>query len=147
MTRMAPRSSAGLHARQGLLDVRWRVGVRGSLTLTVLPGAEAESAVAIIVFGSDRFVLAGKVDDDAREVRFAFSVTSEDCRLTDDAPCLGMPENPVASGRLECFDGFKLAVCVHPGAPESDRLLLTDLPTQLGLMGGTYVLESIRTGF
>ena len=147
MTRMAPRSSAGLHASQSLLDVRWRVGVRGSLTLTVLPGGDAESAVAIIVFGSDRFVLAGKVDDATREVRFAFSATSDGRRITEDHDCHGMPENPVTSGRQACFDGFNLAVCANPGAPEPDRLLLTDLPTQLGLMGGTYVLESIRAGF
>ena len=152
MTRIAPRSSPSMQASQSLLDARWRVGVRGSLALTVLPGADAESAIAVVVIGSERFVLDGQTDDSGREVRFAFSVGS-DARTAPYASADGaMPENPMPENsadphRQTQFDGFTLALCPNPSASESGRVLLTDLPTRLGLMGGTYVLESIRAGF
>jgi|GEM_PF-1784228 len=151
MTRIAPRSSAGLQASQCLVEARWRVGVRGSLSVTVLQGPEADSAVAIVVLGSDRVVLAGEIEDSAREVRFAFSAPSIDSPLSLAEGVDGMPENHSSlrsqSRPAARLDRFALALCPSPAPSESDRLLLTDLPTRLGLLGGTYVLDSIRAGF
>lgn len=147
MTRIAPRSSPSMQASQSLLDARWRVGVRGSLTLAVLQGAHAEAAIAVVVLGSERFVLEGTVEDSGREVHFAFFADSDHSPTSATVAPVVMPENPSDTGSQRLLVAFRVDLCPNPSVSESGRILLTDLPTRLGLLGGTYVLESIRAGF
>lgn len=147
MTRVAPGSSASIRAAQSLLEARWRVGARGSLALGISQGAHSDSVVAVVVLGSERFVLEGQMAESLREVRFSFAAASGGAQSAARGIGGEPPENSLASRGPRHIDGFTAALCASPSASESDRVLLTDLPTRLGLIGGTYVLESIRSGF
>lgn len=155
MTRIAPTRSTEVRADDVLVDARWRVGVRGSMTLSIVPGPERGAVTAVLVLGSERVVLAGRSEESDLEVRFTFEAVPE--RQEDPATQIARTDDPKASRpngplpaanrrNLRRLSGFKASVChgasVDGGAP----LFLTDLAQRLDLMGGTYVLESIRTG-
>jgi hypothetical protein len=114
---------------------RWRVGLRGTVVLSIDSGAAsgefsgtiAVSAVADAMLDAHRgssheglHALRGRLGQHAGEMQI--EITS--CGI---ASAVG-------------------ACCVVIGADESDRppLLLTGVPTALGLRGGTYVLEHVR---
>lgn len=151
MTRVATGSSTSIRAVETLAEARWRVGVRGSLSLSISHGTSDDTVVTLVVLGSERFVLEGRMDESAWEVRFAFPGSPGQSPSAARRGVGEPPENPPASRgprRVELVtEGLSVSFCANPAGSGADRVLLTDLPARLGLMGGTYVLESIRTGF
>ena len=154
MTRIAPTRSSDIRANDALVDARWRIGVRGSMALSILPGPERGAVTAILMLGSERVVIAGRAEESDLEVRFAFEAVPE--REEDSGAGIaqiGEPKasrlsgSPDAAGRpnLRRLSGFKASVCHNASAESGAPLFLTDLPHRLGLKGGTYVLDSIRT--
>ena len=146
MTRVARSTSASARRVDSVLHARWRVGLCGSLELTIAPAVGVQGdglAVASVVLtsapalvlGASRWTLLGALEESGLEAVFVVhSVTQAEN---------GAPE--AASCPLEGFlEGSTVTVC----DPSSDSpLVLTDLPQRLGLKGGTYVLESIHARF
>ena len=77
MTRIAPTRSTEIRADDVLVDACWRVGVRGSMTLSILPGPERGAVTAVIVLGAERVIVAGRSEESELESRFTFQALSE----------------------------------------------------------------------
>lgn len=134
MTRVAPRSAHDFGSSTPRMLVRWRVGAKDSLQVWIDAPAELEPGhdgsrsmvSAIVTIGASRAVFDGHLEEDQSELRFV------------SAP-------PAASSdrSVRCSGAFFLALCDGPGA---EPVVLTDLPTRLGLTGGTYVLDHCSSG-
>lgn len=155
MTRIARSANAPARSVDALLHARWRVGLQGSLELSLSPhpgthdGLSAapsllKSAIettiettveATVVLDTARWTLLGTLQETDCEtlftVRSAVAAENGDLRAAPDA-----------------LLGATVTLCEPFDRSAGDTaLLLTDLPQRLGLMGGTYVLESIRARF
>ncbi|MEY2715715.1 MAG: hypothetical protein RIT24_2058 [Planctomycetota bacterium] len=154
MTRIAPTRSSEIRANDALVDARWRIRVRDAMALSILPGPERGAVTAILMLGSERVVIAGRAEESDLEVRFTFEAVPE---LADDsaagvaqigdARASRLSEYRPAEDRpnLRRLSGFRASVSHGAPADNEAPLFLTDLPHKLGLMGGTYVLDSIHT--
>jgi len=143
MTRIAPTRSTPVRTDDVLLDARWRLGVRGSMTLSILPGPERGAVTAVVVLGAERVIMAGRSEESDLESRFTFQALSE--HGDDEGVTAGGGEDGRAERRnLRRLSGFTASISHGAIANGGAPLLLTDLPSRLSLMGGTYVLESIR---
>ena len=142
MTRVARSTSASARRVDSVLHARWRVGLCGSLELTIAPAVGVQGdglAVASVVLtsapalvlGASRWTLLGALEESGLEAVFVVhSVTQAENGAPEAASCP--------------LEGSTVTVC----DPSSDSpLVLTDLPQRLGLKGGTYVLESIHARF
>ncbi len=143
MTRIAPTRSTEIRADDVLVDACWRVGVRGSMTLSILPGPERGAVTAVIVLGAERVIVAGRSEESELESRFTFQALSEH-GSDDEVNRTGTEVVRAERRNLRRLSGFTASIHLSVNANGGSPLFLTDLPTRLGLMGGTYVLESIR---
>lgn len=143
MTRIAPTRSTEVRADDVLVDARWRVGVRGSMTLSIVPGPERGAVTAIVVLGAERVIVAGRSEESELESRFTFQALSEH-GVGDEVTGAGAEVVRAERRNLRRLSGFTASINLSVNASGGLPLFLTDLPTRLGLMGGTYVLESIR---
>lgn len=143
MTRIAPTRSTPVRTDDVLLDARWRLGVRGSLSLSVLPGPERGAVTAVVVLGSERVILAGRSEDSDLESRFTFQALSEHGD-DDGVTQIGGESGRAERRNLRRLSGFTASISHTATTGDGAPIVLTDLPSQLCLMGGTYVLESIR---
>jgi hypothetical protein len=133
MTRMAPTSralrtarTAAEHASATVLAARWRVGLRGRLVVALCIDPDSNGLI-----GSVELADAGNdAPDGTHTVRAIVSRAAGEV-------CVEVTESSEA--RLA---GVRCTVigCTDPRAP----LLLTDLPSALGMRGGTYVLEHVH---
>ena len=125
MTRLAP--SAPPQSEDGtpaLLHAAWRVGARGSLSLCLH-------------------------EQTTNGIEGVVTITSDDAASSTMRMCVQAVNAVFAYERAFAFvcDDSALRFTVTIVTLDSGQpLLLTDLPTQLGLMGGTYTVDSIRLG-
>ena len=143
MTRIAPTRSTEIRADDVLVDACWRVCVRGSMTLSILPGPERGAVTAVIVLGAERVIVAGRSEESELESRFTFQALSEH-GSDDEVNRTGTEVVRAERRNLRRLSGFTASINLSVNTNGGLPLVLTDLPTRLGLMGGTYVLESIR---
>lgn len=165
MTRIAGRSSSRIPARrsqslggvgktaaagattlQALEIACWQVARRGSLKLTLERGGHRSETVSVDLVArvelrrDERQPSDGDLTLLARLVAHGVGRSSAS---TEVSLRLGGWETPNGPLRPECLAqlaGGEIVLCFleRAGAPP---LLLTDLPAQLGLRGGTYVLR------
>lgn len=134
MTRIAPSDRRQASKECPLLDVAWRVGVRGRLTLVVRSAREVRSARGCA--GDERVRVEVLIDHGDERLQSASEGSIRLDRLeggVDAALEFTLPEPHMADCRVTLLfrDGI---------AP----LLLTDLPARLGLRGGTYAVDHLR---
>lgn len=160
MTRLARNAPAARPTEQGFaLHVRWRVGARGLLTLVV---REAASESAEVTLSADaptpsvRRWTMSLVSPIAPRSRA--SVRHDGGNMAGDGHGGNAARQPgtdrsrgagVEHGELNyalrSSDGTVSAQVTIVHTADAGALLLTDLPERLGLMGGTYVVESLQT--
>lgn len=134
MTSFARRPAQTGGDASTLLSAIWRVGARGTLRLRVEPMDGACAVRATVELDSRTraaFTMEGTMRDESTgepgcETRFVFTLPGA------LEPANGAPHTPHACS---------VSVCTVDGM---GPVLLTDLPSQLGLQGGTYVVESLQ---
>ena len=118
-TRSAPTDRATDGSTDMLLSARWRVGLRGHMSLMIQPG------VAELTLTKDpESVDAGANWTRSLVCTFAESRDERLVTLTSAA------------------DGLCVTLAL-PNGVDGSTLLITDLPERIGLRGGTYVLEQL----
>ena len=129
MTQFARRTAATGSDSSVVLAAQWRVGVRGSLRLTVQRTDDDGAVRACVELDARRrvsAVLSGAAVDSEGELRLVLAPAAA-----------GDTDNTALDGHHPCV----IAVCAVDGAAP---VLITDLPARIGLGGGTYVLESLQ---
>lgn len=130
MTRMAPRPSRIAIREPSLRSVvvRWRVGLRGSLVLSLsmdgFDGAirgEALLADAMAPGSQTSYPLEGHLSFGSQEATMELTLPTDKGERKASVTLL-------ASGNV----------------PMDGLVVLTDLPVVLGLRGGTYVVDDVR---
>jgi len=130
MTRLARNAPPSRPAEHGFaLHVRWRVGARGLLTLVI---RDATSASAEVTLSADAAAPSVR--------RWSMAIVAPAPRRDRDAG----QDRDECRYALRSGDGAVSAQVTIVPTADTGALLLTDLPARLGLMGGTYVVESLH---
>jgi hypothetical protein len=130
MTRIASSDRRRTAAACPFFDVRWRVGVRGRLNLIVRAAREAADT------SDQRVRVEVTLDHDGGRLHAAFDGSIRMDR-SDSGTDATIEFSLTEPHRGECRATLLLRDGITP-------VLLTDLPTRLGLRGGTYVVEQLR---
>jgi hypothetical protein len=163
MTRLARNAPAARPTEHGFaLHVRWRVGARGLLTLVVRNAASTSAEVTLsadaatpsvrrwtmsLVPPASPIAPGSRASARSDVGHFAGSVHNgnEDRQHGTDRSRGAGVEHGELNYALRSSDGSVSAQVTIVHTADAGALLLTDLPERLGLMGGTYVVESLQT--
>lgn len=155
MTRFARSTKGPARSVDALLHARWRVGLHGSLELRLSPRAGTRDRLAaapsLLEAGVEAVLevtLEAKSVLDTARWTLLGTLQETDCETRFTVDSVVEAENGSLRTAPEALLGATLTLCEpSDGSADDAALLLTDLPQRLGLMGGTYVLESIRACF